>query len=266
VEEGKVPEVIRLVDKVEKIQPEEFDALLEQLIPAKEDAAKLKRFCDAEKKGDNGEVLRWLKTLSFSEEYNQGVAELGNVVQILKKLGIEDSLVKISTKLARGLSYYTGTVFETTFDEELNNIGSIAGGGRYDNLTATLSNKAFPGVGGTIGISRLVPKLIERGLLKTDKLSPAQVLMTVQNREFIGSYMKISNRLRKIGIKTETYLHDKSLAAQLSYASKKGFTFAIIANEMELLEGKAVLRNLKTKEQNIIRTEYMGKEILQLLK
>jgi histidyl-tRNA synthetase len=72
--------------------------------------------------------------------------------------------------------------------------------------------------------------------------------------------------LRKIGVKTETYLQDKNLGAQLSYASRKGYNFVIIANEVELLESKAILRNLKTKEQKTIRTEYMGKEILELLK
>ncbi|MDR0632436.1 MAG: histidine--tRNA ligase [Holosporaceae bacterium] len=262
----KVVEIIKLVDKIEKVSVGEFDEAIKKFIAAKDDITKFRTFLDAEKRGDNFKVLHWLKSLNFNEEYNSGVDELTNVLQVLKKLGIEDQSVKVSTKLARGLTYYTGIVFETVCDDDLSNIGSISGGGRYDNLAAMLSDKAFPGVGGTIGISRLIPRLMEKGLLKTDRQSPASVLVTVQNREFIGSYMEISNKLRKIGVKTETYLQDKNLGAQLSYASRKGYNFAIIANEAELLESKAIIRNLKTKDQKTIRTEYIGKEIFELLK
>ncbi|MDR1982962.1 MAG: histidine--tRNA ligase [Holosporaceae bacterium] len=265
VEEKKVANVIRLIDKIDKISREEFDESLKKMRISKEHVTKLKNFLNTAHRGDNFDILKRLRTFSFNEEYACGVMELITVFQILKKLGIEDRHVKISTKLARGLTYYTGTIFETTFDDDLNDIGSISGGGRYDNLTAALSNKNFPGVGATIGVSRLVSQLIEKGLLETDKFSPATVLVTAQNHEFVGSYMKIADRLRKVGIKTETYLQDKSLGVQLSYASKKGYNFVIIANEMELLEGKAILRDLKTKEQKVIRTEYMEKEVLDLL-
>jgi histidyl-tRNA synthetase len=218
------------------------------------------------KERGNFELLEWLKTMNFNEEYNRGVAELNEVIQILQKLGIEDDLVRISPQLARGLSYYTGTVFETEFDGDMSDIGSISGGGRYDDLTAMLSNKTFPGVGATIGISRLAPRLMERGLLKADKQSPAAVLVTMQNRKFIGNYMKIANGLRKMGVKTEIYLQDKNLGAQLGYADKKGYDFVIIANESELSENKAIVRNLKTKEQNVICTDNMNKEVLALFR
>ncbi|MDR2781793.1 MAG: histidine--tRNA ligase [Holosporaceae bacterium] len=264
--EEKVTDVIRLVDKSAKISMKEFDDSLKDLINSKENISKLKAFLDAEKKGENLEVLRWLGTLSINDEFSAGVEELTVVIQILKKLGIDDNYVKVSTKLARGLTYYTGTVFETTFSHDMEDVGSISGGGRYDNLTEMLSDKSFPGVGATIGVSRIVPKLIEKGLLPVDKMSPALVLVTVQNREFIGSYMKIASKLRKIGVKTEVYLQDKNLKAQLNYANKKGYNFVIIANEFELLEGQAILRNFKTKEQHVIRTEFIGKEVLELLK
>jgi histidyl-tRNA synthetase len=264
VDPEKVIDVIKLIDKSQKISVTEFDETLKELVDSKESISKLKSFLEVEKKGDNFEILRWLKTLNFNEEFNAGVTELHGVFQILKKLEINEDQVKISARLARGLSYYTGTVFETTFLENEDGM-SIAGGGRYDNLTAMMSDKSFPGVGATIGVSRLVPKLIEKGLIATDKMTTALVLVTVQNREFIGSYMKIAARLRKIGVKTETYLQDKNLKAQLSYAARRGYNFVIIANEIELLEGRAILRNFKTKEQHIIRIEFMGKEILEIL-
>jgi histidyl-tRNA synthetase len=260
----KILDVIKLIDKSLKISITEFDESLMELIDSKENISKLKNFLEVEKNGDNFEILKWLNTLNFNEEFDAGVTELNNVFQILKKLEINEDQIRISTRLARGLSYYTGIVFETTLLESKDGI-SIAGGGRYDNLTEMMSNKSFPGVGATIGVSRLVPQLIEKGLISTDKMTPAIVLVTVQNRESIGSYMKIAAQLRKIGIKTETYLQNKNLKAQLSYAAKKGYNFVIIANEIELSEKRAILRNFKTKEQHIINTEFMGEEILELL-
>ncbi|MDR0556022.1 MAG: histidine--tRNA ligase [Holosporaceae bacterium] len=266
--EEYVVEIVRLMDKADKISVEEFEESVKPLLAAPENLGKLKIFLNAEKRGRNSDVLRWLKSLNLGEEYEQGVQELSTVLQILKKLGLEENLVKISTRLARGLAYYTGIIFETTFDENLNDLGSIAGGGRYEDLTKTLSDqsdKTFPGVGGTIGVSRLVPKLIEKGILPTDRLSPGQILVTVQNRELIGCYMKIASKLRRVGVKTETYLHNKSLGAQLTYASKKGYRFVIIANDVELLENKAILRNLKTHDQLLVSTEYFGNEFLELI-
>ncbi|MDR0753287.1 MAG: histidine--tRNA ligase [Holosporaceae bacterium] len=265
VAENKITEVIKLIDKMEKISPEEFDKSVAEFITSQRNISQLKTFLDIGKGRGNLELLECLKAVSFNEEYSRGVAELGEVLRLLQKLGIEDDLVRISPQLARGLTYYTGTVFETEFDGDMSDIGSISGGGRYDDLTARLSNKMFPGVGATIGISRLAPKLMEKGLLKVDKQSPATVLVTVQNRKFIENYMKISNDLRKIGVKTEIYLQDKNLGAQLSYADKKGYEFVIIANESELSANRAIVRNLKTKEQSVIRIDDMSKEVIGLL-
>ncbi len=264
VNEDKITDTIRLIDKIDKISSEEFNETIKKYNIESKDADKIKNFLEAEKKGDNSEIISWLKGLNFNAEFASGVSELEEVINLLKKFGIEDRFIKISMKLARGLTYYTGSVFETTFDD-INDIGSIAGGGRYDDLTAMISDKKFPGVGGTIGISRLIPKLFEIGHLKYDKFSTAQLLVTVQNRNFIGSYMKLSEKFRKLGIKTETYLQEKNLGIQLSYASKKGIKYALIANDVELLENKAIIRNLETKEQTIIRTEYMNKDIIKLL-
>jgi histidyl-tRNA synthetase len=262
-DEEKIIDAIRLIDKSDKISRDEFEESMKRFVYSKDKFTRLKIFLDAEKRGDNLEILRWLKALNVNNEYAFGVSELSAVVQVLRKLGIEDNFVKISTKLARGLTYYTGSVFETTLDDSSSEIGSISGGGRYDNLTETLGGRVFPGVGATIGVSRLVPWLIEKGLLKTDRSTPATVLVTVQNREFLASYMKIADKLRKIGVKTETCLQDKSLGAQLNYADKKGYDFAIIANEVELLEEKAIVRNLKTKEQQVVSVKYVGKKSLE---
>jgi len=265
VPESKVTDIIRIIDKIDKISSKEFVESIKNHNVDVKDITKIRNFLDIEeKKLDNSEMISWLKGLSFNAEFASGASEVEEVINLLKKFGINDKSVKISMKLARGLAYYTGNVFETSFDD-IKDMGSIAGGGRYDDLAAMVSDKKFPGVGGTIGISRLIPKLLESGYIKCDKFSTAQLLVTVQNRNFIGSYMKLSEKFRKLGIKTETYLQEKNLGSQLSYADKKGIKHVLIANDVELLENKAIIRNMETKEQTVIRTEYMNKEIINLL-
>ena len=261
---NNVIDAIRLVDKSDKIPIEEFETEMVKLLSSEKDFSKVESFLDADKRGSMEEVLNWLQSLSFGDEFAQGVEELSTVVQTLRKLGLSNDHLKISTKLARGLTYYTGTIFETVFDD-IKDVGSIAGGGRYENLTMTLGNsKKYPGVGATIGVSRLVPKFIELGLVNVDKKSTADLLITVQDRSLIPYYMRLANRFRAQGIKTETYLHDKPLGSQLSYANKKGINFVLIAIEMEILESRAIIRNMKTKEQKIIRTEFIGNEVKQM--
>lgn len=260
VEEAKINDVIRLIDKINKISSDDFVSGLEALELNKQCIEKLSNFLKARLLERNEDILKWLKSLSFGQEFNDGVAELETTINILRKCDINDRDIKISLSLARGLSYYTGNVFETTFDNA-SELGSIAGGGRYDNLVSMLSDKKIPGVGASIGITRLVTKLLEQNLLECKKSSTADLLVTVQNRNFISSYMKLADVFRKIGVKAETYLQDRSLGHQLSYASRKGITNVIIANEMELLEEKAILRNLNTKEQTTISTKYIDKKL-----
>ncbi|MDR2067489.1 MAG: histidine--tRNA ligase [Holosporaceae bacterium] len=263
-EKETVTEIIRLIDKIGKISYEEFDKAVLQQKVSDNDLHKIRSFLEIEKRGRNLEVLKWMKTLNFNEEFSLGLLELEETLQLLKKMEIEDSKVKISMKLARGLTYYTGNVFETVLDD-FDDLGSIAGGGRYDNLVSAMSDKCFPGVGATIGISRLVPKLLENGLLKANKSAVAELLVTVQCREYIGSYLKIADKLRNMKIKTEVYLHDKNLGTQLGYANKKGIKFVIIANEMELLEGKVVVRNLETRKQETISISTFSEKIPEFM-
>ena len=229
VKKERIVDAIRIVDKFDKISLEEFENEMLKLLNNEKDLSKVRSFFDSDSRGGVDEVLIWLHSLSLGEEFTQGVEELDTVVQILKRLGLSDDRMQIHTRLARGLTYYTGTIFETAF-VDVRDMGSIAGGGRYDNLTQTLGDsKKYPGVGATIGISRLVPKLMELGLLTADKKSTADLLITVQDRSLMAYYMKLANKFRALGIKTETYLQDKSLGAQLSYASRKGIAFALIA-------------------------------------
>lgn len=265
VPNDRITQVIQVIDKIEKISLEAFNSALAELNLTPEDITKIRNFLDVEHRGSNEEILHILKGFGFNSQFNRGIEEMETILKILKKINVDDGIVKLSLRLARGLDYYTGNVFETVFND-FKDIGSISGGGRYDGLASMMSNKTFPGVGATIGISRLIPKLIETGILKADKCSTADVLVSVQDRNYIGSYMRIAKKLRKAGINTEIYLQNKSLGAQLSYASKKGIKWVLIANETELLEERAILRNLQTREQTNIRTEFIGYDIADVLK
>lgn len=265
IEEPKINDLIRLIDKIDKISSEEFGESLVAMGLKKQAIEKLSNFLIIKHLEHNDDILKWLRAFSLGPEFSEGVAELENTVTLLKKCDIDDRDIHISMSLARGLSYYTGNVFETTFDNTPG-IGSIAAGGRYDNLVSLFSDKKVPGVGASIGITRLAAKMFERNFLKCDRSSTAELLVTVQNRNFISSYMKLADKFRKLGVNTEIYLQDKSLGHQLSYASRKGIKSVLIANEVELLEEKAILRNLDTKEQETISTKYMDKKIAKKIK
>ncbi len=265
VKEQNLVSTLRLVDKIDKISLEEFQAEMQKLLINPKDITKINSFFEISHSAKLENTMEWLRSLSLGNEFHMGVQELDSIVRILKKLGLDDKQIRIKPQLARGLTYYTGIVFETSFDN-ISDVGSISGGGRYDDLTLTLGNeKKYPGVGATIGISRLIPKLIEHGVLDASKKSTADLLVTVQDKSIVSSYMKLANKFRALGIKTEVYLQEKPLGTQLSYANRKGIPYVVIANEMEMLEGTAILRNLKEKKQQIIRTGFIKADVRDII-
>jgi histidyl-tRNA synthetase len=199
----------------------------------------------------NHDWLIYLKTLCNEPEFLTGIAEITEVLSHTSDFGVDDAYIQIDPSLARGLTYYTGTVFETKLIDHPE-LGSVASGGRYANLASTFTNKKLPGVGFSIGISRLVPKLIETGIIKTDLESTAKVLVTTQNKQFMESYIRIAKTLRDAKINTELYLADKPLGSQMKYASKKGFHVAIIADSSELNDNKVFVRDLNKGEQVLV--------------
>jgi histidyl-tRNA synthetase len=148
----------------------------------------------------------------------------------------------------RGLDYYTGTIYETTLLDHPE-LGSICSGGRYDDLATYFTNTRLPGVGISIGLSRLFSRLKDANLLKPLARTPAEVLVTVLEKPRIDAYIRAASDLRNAGINTELYLEDKALGKQLEYASKKGFRLAVVAGGEELGRGAVQLKDLRTKTQ-----------------
>lgn len=264
VVENEVPALVRVLDKSDHMSPEIFKKQVLELGLSANRFDSLQTFFEAGRGRNNFEIVRWLKDIHLNDEFKQGVEELNTVLELLKQVDISDDVVKVSLKLARGLNYYTGSIFETRIDEEPD-LGSISGGGRYDNLTMLLSKHKCPGVGATIGISRLIPKLMERGIIDAKKSSPAQILVTVQNPGYLGAYFRIAENFRKFGVKTELYLQEKKLSAQLAYASKKGIKYVFVANDVELLDNTGIIRNLDTGEQQIVSTQFLGRNLHEML-
>jgi histidyl-tRNA synthetase len=159
---------------------------------------------------------------------------------------VPDSAFAVDLGVVRGLDYYTGTIYETTL-AGAPELGSICSGGRYDDLASYFTDTRLPGVGISIGLTRLFSKLKEAGLLQPLERSPAEVLVTTMDSRYLQRYLAVARELRQAGINTEVYLEPAKLGNQLAYADRKGFRIAIIAGENEFAKDVVQIKNLSTK-------------------
>jgi len=204
--------------------------------------------------------LRRQVTTSQAEQHDfgRGVQELQTVVEGMRSLGVPEDYFEIDLSIARGLDYYTGTVYETRLTAHPD-LGSVCSGGRYDDLAGYFTNEKLPGVGISIGLSRLVLRLLDAGVLKPGPSTPAIVLVTTLDQARLQDYLKIGAALREGGIATEVFLERARLGDQLKYASRKGFRFAVIAGEDEFAAGQVKLKDLTTAvEQTIPRDQIVA--------
>ncbi|HQX76830.1 MAG TPA: ATP phosphoribosyltransferase regulatory subunit, partial [Thermoflexales bacterium] len=189
-----------------------------------------------------------------NETYARGADELREVVDAMRSLGMPEDAFAVDLTVVRGLEYYTGTVYETRLLAHPD-LGSICSGGRYDDLASYFTTEKFPGVGISIGLSRLVFRLIEVGVLKAGPSTPAKVLVTVMDPARMQDYLKIGAELREAGISTEVFLEKGRIGDQLKYASRKGFACAVIAGGDEFLAGVVKVKNLNAATEQAIPRE-----------
>ncbi|HKJ11777.1 MAG TPA: histidine--tRNA ligase [Ornithinimicrobium sp.] len=180
-------------------------------------------------------------------ELEQGVAELREVLELVRALGVPESDYCLNLSIARGLDYYTGTVYETTLDEHPG-IGSICSGGRYDELARHYTRSSLPGVGISIGLTRLFWQLREAGLLHV-ATSTVQVLVPLVDAGLMTESMELTTTLRRGGINTESVLEGGKLGRQLRYADRAGIRFVAILGPAEVAEGTVTLRDLWRQDQ-----------------
>ncbi len=242
----KAGEILHILDKIEKIGSEAVGELLGQL--GLDDKATRKIISFVSIKGENSEIFSELTKLGVSNEvFNRGFSELKEVVEKIGQLGVPQKYFKVDLAIARGLDYYTGTVYETVLNGH-DDIGSICSGGRYDNLAEYYTNHKLPGVGVSIGLTRLFYKLKEAGLIQVGASSTSRVLIVPIIKQ-IDPVLKLANFLRKNGVPTEIYFEEAALKKKLEYADKLKIPFVIFIGEDEVREQKWTLKDMETGEQ-----------------
>ena len=240
--------VLRALDKIEKEDEAAILGELERQGMAAARARELYRIIATRRRTD--ETLALLADLGYRNDmYAAGVDELGKMVEAIRQFGVPDAAFAIDLRVVRGLDYYTGTIYETTLSAHPD-IGSICSGGRYDDLASYFTNTRLPGVGISIGLSRLFARLKEANLLQPLAHTPAEVLVTTLAPESLAQYLRLAASLRGADINTEVYLERAKIGKQFEYANKKGFRIAITAGPEEFARGTVKIKNLATQVES----------------
>jgi histidyl-tRNA synthetase len=177
----------------------------------------------------------------------EGVAELRQTLELIRAFGVPETHYAINLSIARGLDYYTGTVYETTLNEHPQ-IGSICSGGRYENLASNYTKSHLPGVGISIGATRLFYQLREAGLLGTAS-STVKALVTQMDEVNLAQYLALANELRGAGIATEVVLEGGKLGKQFKYADRAGIRFVLVLGSDEIAKGTVTVKDLRKQDQ-----------------
>jgi histidyl-tRNA synthetase len=219
----------------------------------------------AEIEGTNDAVLSQLDTLVAGNELGQlGVARLRELVVATSAAGVSSERLKLDAGIARGLDYYTGTIYET-FLGALPDLGSICSGGRYDNLAELYTNQKLPGIGASLGLDRLLAGMEELGMLP--KVStPAEVFIPFFDASRLHDYLALAATLRRAGFSVEVFPESKKIGQQLKYADKRGFRVAVIAGENEFTSGTVQVKNLATAKGETVPISASCEELIAAIK
>jgi len=256
-------EIMRTVDKLDKVGIEKMEELLtKQPGVTSEKALEILRFLSIS--GKNQQVLSSLEQYRGRHPlFDQGLDELTTVVRCLAAFGVPESHFAVDLSIARGLDYYTGTVYETTMLDHPE-IGSICSGGRYDNLAEYYTDKQLPGVGISIGLTRLFFVLEDQGYLNGEmNTAPADVLIIPMTEDAVPA-TALATSLRASEIRVQVYTEQKKFKQKLSYADKLGVPYVILLGEDEIREGKMSLKDMRTGEQKLLTKEEAAAEIVRM--
>jgi len=260
LKDKEIISVMRIIDKLEKIGTKRvFEEIKSITSMPDEKINELIDFISMEY--TNNDILAKLELMKFNDLFIQGAQELISVFRAVKALGVPDEYLAIDIRIARGLDYYTGTIYETVL-LDYPGIGSICSGGRYDNLASHFTDKKLPGVGISIGITRLLSRLIEAKILQPESATVADVLVTVMDEKKLSDYLALATTLREEGINTEVYLETSPFKAQMKYANRKKFKYVIIAGEDEFAKNCFIVKNMITGDQKIGKIP----EVIEIIK
>lgn len=239
-------DVLRIIDKLDKIGPEAVINELRAL--GLEESAIVKLMTFIQLKGTNEEVLTKLRAMNLDNpEFNLGLEELTQVISYVGLLNVPEENYQIDLTIARGLDYYTGTIYETILND-YPSIGSVCSGGRYDNLAGYYTKQQLPGVGISIGLTRLFYQLKEANFFKIDHPAPSEVLIVTLGTT-VDYALNVAQKLRAQGLTLQLYYEDGKLAKKLAYADKLSIPWVILLGENEVTENIVTLKNLQTGEQ-----------------
>ena len=250
----KSTDIMRTVDKLDKIGAEKVcDILVEDWNVPADKAREILQFMNIQ--GDNDAVLQALEAYRGKNEmFDLGLDELNAVVRYLSEFGVPQQAFAVDLTIARGLDYYTGTVYETRM-LDYPQIGAICAGGRYDNLAEYYSSRQLPGVGVAIGLTRLFFVLEDEGLLNPDFPTAPADCMIVPMCEDLAPAIALATALRESGLRTQLYAEQKKFKAKLQYADKLGIPFVVFLGEDEIAQGVCSVKNMKTGEQRSLSSE-----------
>jgi histidyl-tRNA synthetase len=266
VADNQIKTCIGIIDNLEKIGEAKVKQELEKEGISTDQTDKIIDFIKIH--GSVEDVLDKLKHLAQSfptaEQFSLGVTELETVITGVRNLGVPENRFCIDLSIARGLNYYTGTVYETTLIGH-EALGSICSGGRYEELVGMFLGEKMPGVGISIGLTRLISRLLKAGILQTLPPTPTQVMVVNMQDDLMPVYLKVSQQLRQAGLNVVTNFDKKQLGKQFQAADKQGIRFCVIIGADEAAAQKSSLKDLKTGEQVEVALADLAEEVQRRL-
>ena len=262
----KSGDIMRTVDKLDKIGPEKVRALLlEDCGLTEKQAEEILTFISI--RGTNAQVIAALESYAGrNETFDTGLNELKVVTSNLTAFGMPEENFTVDLTIARGLDYYTGTVYETLLLDHPE-LGSVCSGGRYDNLAGYYIDKPLPGVGISIGLTRLFYVLDEQGLLNPAiPAAPADALVLPMTQD-LGAAIALAEKLRSAGLRVQLYSEQKKFKQKMAYANKLGVPFAVLLGEDEIAQGKCSVKDMASGEQRLLTpgeaAQWIGEKLRQ---
>ena len=248
-------DILRIIDKIDKIGQDEVKEILVDMKIGADKVDKILDFISI--KGSNEEIINSLKKLRIDDEmYNNGVEELESVINYIKAFGMEDDYYRIDLTIARGLDYYTGTVYETNL-VDYPNLGSVCSGGRYDNLTGYYTSQNLPGIGISIGLTRLFSQLLTEGIVTSDKKCLLDALIIPFDNSTMEYALNVARMLRNNGKIIDVYYDDKGMKQKMKFANRLGVPYVIVIGSNEIDNNSVTLKNMETGEQELVSLDIL---------
>ncbi|MBQ6893756.1 MAG: histidine--tRNA ligase [Clostridia bacterium] len=246
----KIGDILRTIDKLEKIGAEKVMAELAEFSVDGAAADKILSFINI--KGTNADVLAALKSVDCADEtFRNGVDELEKVVNYAYMYGIPEKNIAIDLTIARGLDYYTGTVYETKM-VDYPALGSVCSGGRYDNLTGYYTEDSLPGIGISIGLTRLFSQLRSENIISDDRKSLVDVLFIPMDKNHIDFVLESAAVIRGAGLRVDVYCLDKGMKPKMKFANRSGIPYVALVGDSEAEAGKIMLKDMESGEQELL--------------